>query len=258
MLDEAMLATNDRRAGQFKRALGWYRQEDYPTCRRVIDSLAHNEAGNLIVDSLSGLAYHLAGMSYYQLYDDVNAVPNYLRAISIRDRCYADLHNDQAHTRYNLANSMHWLGRPDTATLLLREAIDIYDQLERKDSTNWLRSLKLLGVIALESNDAELVENATVAMVNLLDAMRAPTLVDQYEVRFDAAKNFLHLKQYDASIREAKAAIAAGYAMRAIVPDKEAVSLAADAVNTTASNYFFQGDFRKAEVYYQRSIHLLD
>jgi CHAT domain-containing protein len=54
--------------------------------------------------------------------------------------------------------------------------MDLYDQLERKDSTNWLRSLKLLGVIARESNDSDLMRSATVAMVNLLEIMSEPTL----------------------------------------------------------------------------------
>ncbi|MEM9928247.1 MAG: tetratricopeptide repeat protein, partial [Bacteroidota bacterium] len=161
-------ASGALRVLQFKRALNWYSQDSFARCRITIDSLAHDPQGGPIIDSLSGLAYHMAGMSYYQVYDDINAIPQYLRAIKIRDACYPDLHIDQAHTRYNLANSLHWIGRPDTATFLLREAIDIYDNLPRKDTTNWLRSIKLLGVIAKESNDPALTRNTTLAMVDLL------------------------------------------------------------------------------------------
>ncbi|WP_020569334.1 CHAT domain-containing protein [Neolewinella persica] len=250
--------TDDLRAQQFQRALNWYGQENYAMCRQTIDSLAHRASGELIVDSLSGLAYHMAGMTFYQTYDDVNAVPQYLRAISIRDRCYPGIHNDQAHTRYNLANSMHWLGRPDTATYLLREAVELYDQLERKDSTNWLRSLKLLGIIAKESNDPDLVRSATVAMVNLLETMSKPTPIDKYQVYYDAADNFQFLGEFSASNRTGKAAIAAGYALQAVIPAKDAVSMAADAVNIVASNYRLQGETQRAAAYYRRSIALLD
>jgi hypothetical protein len=251
-------ATEDLREQQFQRALKWYSQENYAMCRQTIDSLAHRPSGDLIVDSLSGLAYHLAGMSYYQVYDDVNAVPQYLQAINIRDDCYPEIHNDQAHTRYNLANSMHWLGRPDTATYLLREAVELYDQLERKDSTNWLRSLKLLGIIAKESNDQELVRSAAVAMVNLLESMSASTPIDKYQVYYDAADHFQYLKDFDASHRTGRAAVAAGYALQAVMPAKNAVSMAADAVNIIASNYRLQGETQRATEYYQRSINLLD
>lgn len=251
-------ATDDVRAMQFKRALALYGQEDYEGCRRTIDSIAHDASGALIVDSLSGLAYHMAGMTYYQLYDDLNAAPQYLKAISIRDACYPGIHYDQAHTRYNLANSMHWLGRPDTATYLLREAIDIYDRLERKDSTNWLRSLKLLGVIAKESNDPDLVRSATVAMVNLLESMHAPTALDRYQVRYDAAVSFQYLGDFPASTRNGQDAVAAGFALTKVMPPKEAVSMAADAVNIIASNYRFGGDNERAVAGYDRSLHLLD
>jgi tetratricopeptide (TPR) repeat protein len=153
---------------------------------------------------------------------------------------------------------MHWLGRPDTATYLLREAVDLYDRLERKDSTNWLRSLKLLGIIAKESNDPDLVRSATVAMVNLLETMSKPTPIDKYQVYYDAADNFQYLKDFDASNRTGKAAVAAGYALQAVMPAKNAVSMAADAVNIIASNYRLQGDGQRAVTYYRRSIQLLD
>lgn len=257
-LDATAKATEDLRELQFQRALKWYSQENYAMCRQTIDSLAHQPSGDLIIDSLSGLAYHMAGMSYYQVYDDVNAVPQYLQAINIRDRCYPEIHNDQAHTRYNLANSMHWLGRPDTATYLLREAVDLYDRLDRKDSTNWLRSLKLLGVIAKESNDRDLIRSATVAMVNLLETMSNPTLIDRYQVYYDAADNFQYLRDFDNSDRTGEAAVAAGYALQAVMPAKNAVSMAADAVNIIASNYRLKGDAQQAAAYYQRSIKLLD
>lgn len=257
-LAETARATDDLRQQQFQRALQWYGREDYAMCRQIIDSLIHDSSGALIADSLSGLASHMAGMSYYQVYDDINAVPRYLQAISIRDRCYPGIHNDQAHTRYNLANSMHWLGRPDTATYLLREAVDLYDRLERKDSTNWLRSLKLLGVIAQESNDADLVRSATVAMVNLLETMSKPTPIDRYQVYYDAANNFQYLQDFDAADRTGHQAVAAGYAMAGTVPAQEAVSMAADAVNVIASNYRLQGNTEAAAVQYRRSIFLLD
>lgn len=257
-LEATARTTDDPRVQQFQRALNWYSQENYAMCRQTIDSLAHDASGELVTDSLSGLAYHMAGMSYYQVYDDVNAVPQYLQAISIRDRCYPNIHNDQAHTRYNLANSMHWLGRPDTATYLLREAVDLYDRLERKDSTNWLRSLKLLGVIAKESNDRDLVRSATIAMVNLLETMSKPTPIDKYQVYYDAADNFQYLGAFEASNRTGKEAIAAGYALQAVMPAKNAVSMAADAVNIIASNHRLEGNSSLAKTYYQRSIHLLD
>lgn len=250
--------TVDLRVNQLQRAFDWYGKGDYAQCRQTIDSLVHDPAGDLIIDSLSGLAYHMAGMSYYQVYDDVNAAPQYLQAISIRDQCYPTIHNDQAHTRYNLANSMHWLGRPDTATYLLREAMDLYDQLERKDSTNWLRSLKLLGVIAKESNDSDLTRSTTVAMVNLLEIMSEPTLLDRYQVYYDAANNYRDLQNFEESERTGKAAIAAGFALNGTMPAKNAVSMAADAVNTVASNHLLMGDYETAADYYRRSIHLLD
>lgn len=243
-------AGGERRVDQFKRALNWYAQDSFARCRQTIDSLARQPSGELIVDSLSGLAYHMAGMTFYQVYDDVNAVPQYLRAIQIRDACYPDLHSDQAHTRYNLANSLHWLGRPDTATYLLREAIDIYDNLDRKDTTNWLRSLKLLGVIAKESNDRELTRNTTVAMVDLLGRFTQPTAIDKYQMYYDAGDNFQYLGKFEEAIHYGKLAVAAGKAMGD-------PSMEADALNVVATNQVALGQFKEARAGYEASIRLL-
>ncbi len=243
-------AGGEVRIDQFKRALGWYARDSFARCRQTIDSLVHTRDGALIADSLSGLAYHMAGMSYYQVYDDVRAAPQYLRAIYIRDQCYPGLHVDQAHTRYNLANSLHWLGRPDTATYLLREAIDIYDNLERKDTTNWLRSLKLLGVIAKESNDQELTRNSTLAMVDLLRRFRQPTPIDKYQMYYDAADNFQYLGDFNKAVHYGELAVKAGQ-------DLQNPSMEADARNVVATNEGLRGNRAKARAGYEEALRLL-
>ncbi|TXF88290.1 CHAT domain-containing protein [Neolewinella aurantiaca] len=246
---EEHLADSARVAG-FQRALAWYKQDSFAMSRAVVDSLAHDAAGNLIVDSLSGLAYHLAGMSYYQTYDDINAVPQYIRAIRIRDACFGAPHIDQAHTRYNLANSLQWLGRPDTATYLLREAIDIYDQLPQKDTTNWLRSLKLLGVIAQENNDRELTRNTILAMVSLLEEFSRPTPIDQYQMYYDAADAFEYLGQREDAILYAGKAAAAARLLAS--PSQEA-----DAVNIAGNNHRKTGAYPAARKAHLRALELL-
>lgn len=251
-LAEAAAAFTDRgsREDLFQAAYSWYGLDSFARCRQLIEQLAHTEDGELIIDSLSGLAYHMAGMSYYEVYDDINAIPNYLQAIDIRDACYAYPHFHQAHTRYNLANSMHWIGRPDTATYLLREAIDIYDQLPDKDSTNWLRSLKLLSVIARESNDVNLLQNATIAMVNLVETFTKPSLIDQLQVYHDASINFQHLKDFPASVSAGENALVAARKRGDIV-------LAADILNTMAGSYELSGDMERARKTYHQSIDYL-
>jgi hypothetical protein len=102
------------------------------------------------------------------------------------------------------------------------------------------------------------MRSATVAMVNLLETMSKPTPIDRYQVYFDAADNFQYLKDFDASNRTGKAAIAAGYALQAVMPAKNAVSMAADAVNIVDSNHRLKGDRQRAAASYQRSINLLD
>lgn len=238
------------RVVQFQQALVWYGRDSFAMCRTLVDSLVHDTDGKLIADSLSGLAYHMAGMSYYEVYDDANAVPQYLRAIRIRDACYADPHKDQAHTRYNLANSMHWMGRPDTAVYLLREAIDIYDQLPQKDTTNWLRSLKLLGVIARESNDRELTRNATLAMVDLLGRYTKPTLIDRYQMYYDAAVAFQYLKEYVAGAKNAEKAVVAARLM-------DDSTLEADAINVASVNRRLAGDPARARQGHREALRLL-
>ena len=249
-LETANRTVGGLRVEQFKRVLNWYAQDSFARCRAVIDSVVHDTEGRVIVDSLSGLAEHVAGMSYYQVYDDLNAIPHYRKAIKIRDAAFPGFHANQAHTRYNLANSLHWIGRPDTATYLLREAIDIYDKLERKDSTNWLRSLKLLGVIAKEGHDPALLRSATVAMVNLLDTMQNVTDVDRYQVLYDAADNYQYINEFERSVSLAQRAIDAGEALGNI-------SLTADAVGLLASSFRMLGKVELASETYKKSIRML-
>ncbi|MEM9259291.1 MAG: hypothetical protein AAGA62_06555, partial [Bacteroidota bacterium] len=252
-LAKAAAAFTERgsREDLFQAAYAWYSLDSFAHCRQLIEQLTHEQDGGLIVDSLSGLAYHMAGMSYYEVYDDINAIPQYLQAIAIRDACYEYPHFHQAHTRYNLANSMHWIGRPDTATYLLREALDIYDGLPRKDTTNWLRSLKLLSVIARESNDVNLLRSTTIAMVNLLEIFTQPSLLDQLQVYHDASINFQELKDFPASVDCGEKGLVAARKRGDLV-------LAADILNTIAGSYELSGDMKRARKTYRQSISYLE
>ncbi|OAV43743.1 CHAT domain-containing protein [Lewinella sp. 4G2] len=251
VLKDATEARVSERERQFARALAKYMKEDYAGSRKVLDSLAHDADGDLIVDSLSGLAYHMAGMSYYQVYDDVNAVPMYQKAISIRDQLYDGPHVHRAHTRYNLANSMHWLGRPDTATVLLRDAIAIYDGMGETDTTNWLRSLKLLGVIAEEANDRELTRSSVVAMTSLLEEYSKPTLIDQHQMYYDAVKHYQYLEDYDKAESFVPIAIASARQLGEY-------SYVADVISTQGNLYYKRKDMDTARKLFRRAISVLD
>lgn len=235
----------------FGRALAYYSQSDWAGTRAVLDSVIHDASGRPIIDSLAALAEHTAGLTYFQVYDDQNALPHYRRAIAIRDAIHDGPHKDRAHTRYNLANSMHWLGRPDTAMVLLRDAVDIYDRLSPTDTTNWLRSLKLLGVIATENFDRELLRSATVAMARLSTDYHQILDIDAYQASFDAMKNFLELKDYERALEFSEPAQAAARRM-------ENPSLLADAVHTTGNIYQELGQAERARSLYRESISILN
>ncbi|MEO0732489.1 MAG: CHAT domain-containing protein, partial [Bacteroidota bacterium] len=119
-------------------------------------------------DSLSGLAWHKIGLSYYQEANDAAAAAAYRQALVIRDEIFPANHLDRAHTRSNLASSLIYLGQTDSAGLLLREAIDIYATAPDTDTLNWLLSLADLMQVSIELRDYRVSVNAARSALGLL------------------------------------------------------------------------------------------
>ncbi len=153
--------------------------------RLLKDRWYHEEAGREVVDraratyrkvyasgqrdSLSAEAYHGTGVTYYLDDEERTALNYYDRAIAIWDDIYPEAHNKQAHTRTLAARCYQYLGRPDSVILLLATATEIFERVDRPDSTNYLRALTTLAQVSQQQEDFQVASSAAAAALNLLD-----------------------------------------------------------------------------------------
>lgn len=189
----------------FRAGEAWYEPDSLLRAAEAFLAVTKDAAGELVEDSLTGLAFHKVGLCYYYIEDDEQAIEYYRRAVLVRDKVFSMPHNDRAKSRKNLATSMRFLGRLDSAALLTREAIDIYEHLPSPDTTNWLRGLNELGAIALEMRDMQLAHSSFLAARPLASAVTAEDVFNYYYL---GARIYLGFEDFDAAINYAQRAVA--------------------------------------------------
>jgi len=199
------------RENLFQAGVAWYETESSMKAAEAFLAATKGDDGQLVEDSLSGLALHKIGVCYYYLEDDERAIEYYRRAVAVRDRVFSGPHNDRAKSRKNLATSMRFLGRLDSAALLTREAIEIYEFLPRPDTTNWLRGLNELGAIALEMQDMQLARSSFLTARPLAPFVSAE---DAFNYYYLGARIYLGFQDFDESIDYAQTANLEGRPLR--------------------------------------------
>lgn len=193
------------RKNLFRAGEAWYEPDSLARAARAFLAATRGPGGELVEDSLTGLALHKTGLCYYYLEDDERAIRYYRLAVRVRDRVFSGPHNDRAKSRKNMATSMRFLGQLDSAALLTSQAIDIYEHLPRPDTTNWLRGLNELGDVALERQDMQLAHSSFLAARPLVAAV---SVEDAFNYYYLGARIYLGFKDFDAAIRYAQRAVA--------------------------------------------------
>ncbi|WP_173021516.1 CHAT domain-containing protein [Lewinella sp. W8] len=228
----------------------WYSADSLSRSRAAYLSATQGRDGGIIVDSLTGLAYHKIGVTYYDEYNDARASHYYRRAIKIRDQVFSSPHNDRAKSRNNLATILRFLGNPDSAALMNREAIELYEKIEHPDTLNWLRSLIELSNIAYDLKDFQLANSASASAVNLLDTYGKAGNYDSFLGLYYSARINLKFRQLEKVKRLARRALALAEA-------EQNISWQADAINLLAGAYKANEEPEAAKREYQRALNLL-
>lgn len=246
---EAFTARGDRQS-HFEAAGAWLQLYDLAKAETAYLAVITDDAGALIVDSLTGLALHKAGAVNYMREDDAAAAAFYRRAIAVRDRVFTGPHNDRAKSRKNLAVSLRYLGRLDSAALLIREATAIYDRLPVPDTLNLYRGLNELASIALQQEDYQLANSSINAAMSLLGKSSLVSAADAFNGYYLGAEIGLHFKDYKE---------ATDYATRAIylaekADDNEQLT---DALIAQAGGYVGREQYLRAKAAYRRAADLL-
>ena len=174
---------------------------------RNLNAATRDEGGKFVRDSLSGLAYHKMGVAAYAAYQDSLSTVFYRRAIAIRDSVLPRYHNQRAHSRSNLAQSLNALGQPDEALVLLREANDIFEGVPQADSLNWLRGLNQVTTAARNTRNHRLGYSSSIRAVSLVEQMDVGD-ADAFFTYYQAAFVMLRLDEIDAALRYARECVA--------------------------------------------------
>lgn len=185
----------------------WSVVDSFLPARKAYSALMKEKDGTPIIDSLSGLAQHKIGVSHYNEYDDAGAASAYRKAILIRDKVFSDAHKDQAHSRRNLANCLSYLGQTDSASLLLREAIDIYETVQPTDSVNWLRSLQDLSQVSAQVRDYQTGVSASRRAISLLHKTAAADVYDAHYVYYTSGVTFYTFQELEEAATAAREAL---------------------------------------------------
>jgi len=186
----------------------WSEVDSFVLARAAFAGLMKNEDGSLITDSLSGLAQHKIGLSHFNEYSDALAADAYRKAILIRDEVFPEAHKDQAHSRRNLGNCLTYLDKPDSAALLLRQAIAIYETVQPTDSVNWLLSLNDLAQLSGQVRDYQTGVSASRRAIGLLQSMPAADVYDAYDTYYYAGSTFYTFRELPEAHRAADRALA--------------------------------------------------
>ncbi|TXF89528.1 CHAT domain-containing protein [Neolewinella aurantiaca] len=193
------------RMNYFRAGEAWYEPDSLLKAAAAFLNATQGENGALVEDSLTGLALHKTGLCFYRLEDDEQAIKYYRQAVQIRDKIFPGPHNDRAKSRKNLATSMRFLGNLDSAAVLTREAIAIYEHLPSPDTTNWLRGLNELGDISLELQDMQVALSSFLAARPLVTKVSAE---DAFNYYYLGARIYLGFEDFDVAIRHAQRAVA--------------------------------------------------
>ncbi len=187
----------------------WMDQDSFLRAVPFLEAAAHDGTGAAIVDSLSGLALHRAGVAYYFLEMDREAIDYYHRAVAVRDSIYPYPHEDRAHSRSNLSNSLGYLGKLDSAVLVIREANALYDALPGRNALNYLRNLNQLASLATKLRDFRLAYSATYRATSLIEQIPEADAEERFITYHNAALKMLRLDQLDEALTYARRAVTA-------------------------------------------------
>ena len=202
-------------------------QTDPDSACAVLLSVTKDAQGQLIVDSLSGLALHLLGNKYYGNIGDTTAAQYYEQAIEVRDVVFREPHNQRAHSRLNLAMWLRKRGDFDNADTRLREALNIYEQVEKVDSLNWLKSLNEVAKQAEIKQDMTVAVSACYRAVSLREEFKNVTLSESFVTSYRAALILLRMQRPREALPHAHHALAIATSIGEVVSQVDAYNLLA-------------------------------
>lgn len=169
--------------------------------------LAYSKALGVEPDSLGALAQHKIGVAHYNNYQDSLAALAYRSAIRMRDEVFSGPVAQRAHSRLNLAQIVQAEGLADSASVLLREAIDIFARAEPTDSLNWMRALTSLVSLAEDARDYQVAVNAARQSVAILEASSGIDAYDAFDTRYTAGSAYYIFGDLGAANRSATASL---------------------------------------------------
>ena len=164
-------AAFERRMKYFVAAQRSQDQQQDSLARLSYEVSTCDDAGRIVMDSLTGLAYHRIATMYFNAAKDTLAMPYFRRSLALRDSLFAGPHDEKAHVRTNMGMSMYYYGDIDSAALLIQEANAIYEQLPAPDSLNWIKSLNQLGALALQYDDYSMGYASSYRAVEICQAL---------------------------------------------------------------------------------------
>jgi len=238
------------RADHLKAGLAWYQGDSLKRARAAYHAATLDAQGATVVDSITGLALHKTGVICYDEYDDAGAIKYYRKAIVVRDQIFPEAHNDRAHSRTNLATCLRFVDQLDSAALVTRQTVAIYEQLPHPDTINWLRCLNELADIALELEDRQLANSSFASAQRLLNAHGRVSAGDAYNSYYLGIRTALNFEDYDQAIHYAERAIAVG-------EEAERDTWIADALGARASALKEKKEFEAAEADFQKAVALV-
>lgn len=238
------------RMDHLKAGLSWYQADSLERARVAYHAATLDAEGVMVVDSITGLALHKTGVICYDQYDDAGAIKYYRKAITVRDQIFPEAHNDRAHSRTNLATCLRFVGALDSAALVTRQTVALYEQLPHPDTINWLRCLNELADIALELEDRQLANSSFASAEGLLKAHGRISAGDVYNNYYLGIRTALNFEDYDQAIHYAELAIT-------VAEEAEKDTWLADALAAKASALKEKEEFAAAEADFQRAVALV-
>ncbi|NJC27595.1 CHAT domain-containing protein [Neolewinella antarctica] len=136
----------------------------------LYQQVTHNEFGELITDSLTGLAFHKMGACYEYIHQKELSAQYYRRAIAFRDSVLCKGHPETTKSMSNLGSAYLKWGQIDSANYFLHTVIDRYRSNPRADTLVWIKSLINLGSIAVQLQDRQLLLDVATRASELLAA----------------------------------------------------------------------------------------
>lgn len=213
ILSVPLVAQLDGREVILRQAEGLYTSGLSGRAAELYLSVLHGESGEVIPDSLTGLAYHKLGLIAYDAYDDSLAVAYYQRAIDVRDRVFGGAHNQRAHTRAYLATSLRFLDSLLPAARHARQAVAVFEAVGAEvDTLNYIRSLVELASVANRLRDKQLATNAADRAIRLLRKYNAEA-ADAFHAYYTLSSILLRFDELAAALSSARRALDLGKQM---------------------------------------------